>query len=217
MATRHVITPGQKFTRLTVIREIEARKSGKTKHRRILCVCECGKEFPVYLENLVRKLKPTRSCGCLCGDRGRLQFKTHGESNTRLYRNWDCMIQRIRNPNSVGFVHYGGRGITICPEWSNFPAFRDWALENGYKAGLTIERKNVNGNYEPDNCTWIPKAEQARNKRQSRRFTVNGETRCLAVWARRYGVNYYTLWSRLQRGWAFEDAVINPPQTVPAQ
>jgi hypothetical protein len=94
---------------------------------------------------------------------------THGESRTQLYRTWIRIRQRCHYPKFTQWDDYGGRGITVCDEWLNdFPAFRDWALANGYDPHLTIERKNNDGNYEPSNCDWIPLAEQAKNRRRRR-------------------------------------------------
>lgn len=95
-------------------------------------------------------------------------YKT-GESRTRLYATWLSMKSRVLKPNCSDYKNYGGRGITICDAWVNdFLSFKSWAIANGYAENLTIERINVNGNYEPANCTWITILEQAKNKRNSK-------------------------------------------------
>ena len=107
-----------------------------------------------------------------------LNRKIHGETGTSLYRRWQHMIGRCENASDARFEHYGGRGITVCEEWHDYLVFREWALANGYEKHLTIERINVNGNYEPPNCCWATWAEQARNKTSNRmvsQYSKDGE------------------------------------------
>ena len=109
---------------------------------------------------------------------------------------------------------YGGRGITVCEEWrSGFEAFRDWAFENGYQNGLSLDRIDVNGNYEPSNCRWINVEDQCHNKRQSRMYEFNGKAQDIAQWANEYGLKYATLAGRLDRGWDIEMALTEPIDT----
>ena len=133
----------------------------------------------------------------------------------RLYRIWAGMKTRCGNPTEAAkFRNYGGRGITVCLEWRNsFESFRCWAMTNGYADNLTLERKDVNGHYEPSNCCWIPEADQHENTRSTIRLTVHGETKSAARWARdprctvtadgiRYRINVL--------GWDHESAVLTP-------
>lgn len=106
----------------------------------------------------------------------------HGGYGTRLYLRWAAMLSRCRNPNNPRFGNYGGRGITVCPEWLDFRAFRDWAHLSGYRDDLTIERKDVNGDYCPENCTWIPGRDQGRNTTTNRFLTAFGETKIFDDW-----------------------------------
>ena len=135
---------------------------------------------------------------------------THGESHTRLYRIWNQMKQRCLNPNSPSYQNYGGRGILICREWLHYENFRDWALFNGYndEEDLTIERIHVDGNYEPDNCEWIPKKRQAENRRNTLYVTLNGRTERLVVWCRLLGLKYDSVWKRIYKhGYSPEKAL----------
>ncbi|SDJ27527.1 hypothetical protein [Salimicrobium halophilum] len=126
--------------------------------------------------------------------------KTHGMRKTRLYNIWTQMIQRCTNQNLDHYARYGGRGITVCDEWKDFKCFVRWANQNGYNDGLTIDRINVDGNYEPGNCKWSTDIEQARNKRTSRYITINEETKTLAEWAEISGLPYKTIQRRLYTG-----------------
>lgn len=127
--------------------------------------------------------------------------KKHGLIHHRLYRIWGCMKTRCLNKNDEHFPLYGGRGITICDEWKHdFQAFYDWAMANGYQDNLTIDRIDVNGNYEPSNCRWLTRQEQNFNKRNTIFVTLNGETKSLAEWAAETGIYYQTLVYRYKAG-----------------
>ena len=93
---------------------------------------------------------------------------THGDSKVRLYNIFNHMIARTTKPNNKNYVDYGGRGITVCNEWLKYENFREWALNNDYEEHLTIDRINVNGNYEPSNCRWVNRTIQARNQRKQK-------------------------------------------------
>ena len=139
------------------IKEIEPRlnKNGHSKKWAIFKCPECLQEVERRLENGLRQ----KSCGC---DKN----IKHGGKGTKLYNVWSHIKQRIFNPNVKQFKDWGGRGITICPEWTNdYIKFRDWALSNGYTEELQINRINNNGNYEPSNCNFIPAKENVRNRR----------------------------------------------------
>lgn len=114
----------------------------------------------------------------------------HGKCRTRLYKIFSMMKDRCYNPKSAAYSYYGGRGIAICSEWlDNFMNFYNWAMANGYKENLTIERKDVNGNYEPDNCEWIPQSEQSRNKTNCHYIEYKGEVKTLSEWSRELHVD----------------------------
>ena len=137
---------------------------------------------------------------------------THGHSNHRLYGIWADMKKRCNNPKNKRYERYGGRGIGVCSEWANdFQSFYDWAIKNGYADSLSIDRINVDGNYEPNNCRWIPFAQQQRNTSRSRFVTARGETRTIAEWAEITGIKRDTIKDRLNKlGWSEEEAVTIP-------
>lgn len=129
------------------------------------------------------------------------------KENQRLYNIWKNMKDRCCNPNCERYKDYGERGITLYPEWfENFDNFADWAKENGYVIGLTIERKDVNGDYCPENCCWITRVEQARNKRDTIIVEYKGERKPLIEWCEELGLNYDTIHNRIEIGWSVKDA-----------
>lgn len=147
---------GLRFGRLVTIEQI-----GFDKHHRATwkCKCDCGNFVNVNVNNLI--FSRTQSCGCL--HKENFNRKTHNESKTRLYRIWCGMRARCYSSKSNVFKWYGGKGIKVCEEWNeNYESFRDWAMANGYEEGLSIDRINSNGNYEPSNCRWLTRAENAR-------------------------------------------------------
>ena len=180
---------GQKFGRWTVIKQ-----AGKDKFKRTmwLCKCECGIEKIVLSQYLLNG--DSKSCGCyksdLTKERNVIIHKKHGDSRSRLYGIWFGMCRRCRDKNQTEYKYYGAKGISVCSKWKNYVNFRDWAISNGYKDNLTIERINVNGNYCPDNCMWIPFEEQSKNR-----------TTCLFYlgksakqWSEELGIPIYSLY-----------------------
>ena len=126
-------------------------------------------------------------------------YEKHGMRKTRLYRIWAGMKTRCFNELVKSYSDYGGRGIIVCEEWvSSFLSFADWANNNGYSDELTIERKEVNGNYEPSNCCWIPKSEQCKNRRNNRYIEINGVTKTLTEWSRESGLGVNTIDMRVR-------------------
>ena len=144
-----------------------------------------------------------RSCGC--------RHEQHGMTKDRLYHEWTDMRKRCSKTYIKSFPQYGGRGIKVCDEWENsFIAFRDWALANGYSDNLTIDRIDVNGNYEPSNCRWVTKKEQGNNKRNNRVLAHNGKTQTLTQWAEETGIPYSCLQKRIKYGWSVERILTTP-------
>ena len=208
-AKRITVKVGQKFNRWTILSECE-KKGDK---RCFACKCDCGTISKVRLGTL--RKGDSKSCGCLqrefAVELGRSALK-HGQSRTRTYQTWSDIKQRCLNPKNTNYLNYGGRGISMCSEWLAFPVFTEWALSNGYKNDLTIERIDNNGDYAPLNCTWIKKSRQIRNQRRNHRITYKGRTRILVDWAKEKGLKKATLTSRIRHGWSVEKALTLPTQ-----
>ena len=131
----------------------------------------------------------------------------HGGKGTRLYGIWKSIRERCNTKTCRIYKNYGGRGISICKEWDDFKVFREWSLLNGYNDELTIDRIDVNGNYEPSNCRWATYKQQANNKRTNHNITYKGETKTLTEWADYTGIKVGTIWMRLKKGWSVDRAL----------
>lgn len=186
---------GKRFGKLTVKEYAYTNRDGKACW---LCVCDCGNEKVFSGKSL--RLGIATSCGC-----GR---KTHGLSNTKLYNIWVSMKQRCLNPNNSRWKDYGGRGINICNEWAkSFQSFYEWAMSNGYKEGLSIERIDNNIDYSPENCTWITIQEQQRNTRKTVNLEYKGITKCVEQWARTLGIPPTTIRTKIKKGMTLYDFI----------
>jgi hypothetical protein len=118
------------------------------------------------------------------------------------------MQDRCCRKTDLQYKYYGGRGIKICDEWlKDFMSFYEWAMSHGYSKELSIDRIDVNGNYEPDNCRWVNQLQQANNKRNNVTIEIDGVKKTLPEWARHFGINKETAYSRLKRGWNPKDAL----------
>lgn len=137
----------------------------------------------------------------------------HGKKNDRIYQVWNSMMTRCNNPSRQNFSHYGGRGIKVCDRWHTFAEF--YADMGDPPPGKSIDRIDVNGNYEPGNCRWATLEEQALNRTNHRFVEVDGEKMPVAVASRRYGVSSTTLLERLNRGWSDEKAAKHPVRHMP--
>lgn len=198
---QHDLT-GQRFGRLFVLerKSIDFNFSNGTHHKKIkyICKCDCGTIKEVSSNSLIKGY--TTSCGCYQKEILSNMSSKHGQSGTRLYNIWCNIKNRCTNKNNKSYKDYGERGITVCNEWNNFEKFMKWALENGYTDELTIERIDVNGNYCPDNCKWIPKSEQANNTRRSIIVEIEGEKKSLSQWIRLMNLEYGKYSFRYRKG-----------------
>ncbi|SOC79851.1 hypothetical protein SAMN06296241_1389 [Salinimicrobium sediminis] len=194
-----------KFGRLTV-----KSFAGRNKRYDSLwnCTCDCGNEKVV--RGGVLKNGHTQSCGCLQKERTSAAKTTHGlrSKNLKLYKVWGGMKERCYNTNSKSYPDYGARGIEVCPEWkNNYENFYHWAISKGYAEGLTIERRDPDQNYCPENCEWIPKSEQSKNRTTSVTIELNGVTRTATEWSEKLGISSRVITQRIRRGWAPKEAL----------
>lgn len=199
---------GQKYNRLTVIARTTNNASGKS---RWICLCDCGniKEKPVTRYDLTHG--KVKTCGCLYKESNKYINRKHGHTGERIHRIWCSMRQRCYNPQSQGFINYGGRGIGICDEWKDsFQAFYDWAMTNGYADNLTIDRKDVNDNYSPENCRWVDMKTQQNNRNNNRMVLYCGFEYTASELAEFLGVPYATLLWRMNNGWEPSEWGIQP-------
>ena len=205
---RPIDLTGQKFGRLTVIERAENTKSGKA---RWLCRCDCGriKSKSVTTNDLMSgKIK---SCGCLYFESNKGRNKKHGLCHSRIYNIWFSLKQRCNYKCHRQYFNYGGRGIKVCDEWEhNFQAFYDWAMANGYKDDLTIDRIDNNKGYSPDNCRWVDMKTQQKNRTNNRIVIYYGVEYTVAKLAEKLNIPYQTLLHRINNGWGQEFLGIRP-------
>lgn len=157
----------------------------------------------------------TMSCGCYRKENLLKCSIKHGKKNTRLYVVWQDMRMRCFNPNNEAYKNYGGRGITVCQEWLDFQKFYTWAMSSGYDENAkfgecTLDRIDVNGNYEPSNCRWVNMKVQANNMRKNVNLEYNGETKTLREWCETLNLSYNTIYGRLMKGWDMRKALETP-------
>ncbi len=196
---------GQKFGKLTVLEKVGADKRYNALW---LCKCDCGNEKIITRDRLVTG--HSKSCGCLRKENC-IKHTKHGLTHARIHRIWAGIKRRCTVIKDRAYKYYGGRGIKMCEEWfKNSKAFIDWAYSNGYSDNLTIERIDVNGNYEPSNCKWIDIKEQQRNKRSNKKITFKNQTHSLIEWAEILSIDYKKLKARLRQGWDFEKSITTP-------
>lgn len=189
---------GEKFNKLTVLRLAGVGKHGQ---RMWECECECGNIVKVNQYSILKGM--TQSCGCKRLDSAKNRNCKHGLTKGHKfpdgYKVWSSMRDRCFNPNNPSYHNYGGRGITVCDRWNN--SFTDFISDMGERQNktFTIDRINVNGNYEPNNCKWATRHEQGRNRRNNIWITYNGETLVLSDWAKKINISPQHLRAKLKR------------------
>lgn len=201
---------GQRFNFLTVESFSHVGEGGAFWN----CKCDCG-EYKVLRGSDI-KSGETKSCGCYRREVAHNKA-THGRSKDPVYIVWRNMCSRCYDPKSPGYKNYGGRGIAVCDEWRGEGGFIVFLRDMGeIPEGYTLDRINVNGNYERENCRWATTGEQGRNKRNNRSITFNGEDRLMVEWSEFLGISYKTLKTRLNKlGWSVEKAFTTPVEGKP--
>lgn len=204
---------GQRFGRLTVL-----GKGGLTPahKQRWTCRCDCGATTAAPTTGGLHSGN-TQSCGCLMMESSSANGKkrrTHGMKNTPEWHAWFSMRQRCNNSKTLGFYNYGGRGISVCPEWN--ASFVKFYQDMGPRPsdGHSLDRIDTNGNYEPGNCRWATWEEQQNNTRHNVRLTFGDETLTASQWAARTGMSPFTIYARVERGWPPERILTTEPRTI---
>jgi hypothetical protein len=198
---------GQKFNYLLAVSKTGER-SGK--HVVWEFLCDCGRNHRSTATDVKRGT--TKSCGCMQGKIVSKIKTTHGATKnykqTRTYMIWCGMKKRCSNPNTKHYENYGGRGIKVCERWNSFENF---LTDMGdAPLGLSIDRIDNNGNYEPSNCRWATGKEQGANRRSTVLISAGGETKCVTEWALTVGISQGALWRRLKNGMPEEEAIFTP-------
>lgn len=197
------IAEGQRFGRLTAL--VTGKLPG-TKRYRTVYKCDCGVVGVAH--NGALQSGHTRSCGCITRDR----LTRHGHSGTPIYKAWEKMVSRCTKETDPAFLHYGGRGITVCDRWLDFQEFlRDMGASHA--KGLWLERIDNSQGYSPVNCRWATAPEQNRNKRSNVVITLHGRTQVLMDWCKEFGLPYPPIRARVRDlGWDAERALTTPLQ-----
>lgn len=210
MAKRLIDLTGKRFGRLIVLKRVANDNHGNLRWE---CICDCGNKKIIRGANLRGGL--TSSCGCYnyeqsvaFGKKWGGHNKIHGMKHIRLYYLWSNMKARCYNSKADSFEWYGAKGIKVCDEWKHdFLEFHKWAMANGYKDNLSIDRLDNTKDYSPENCKWSTVKEQQNNRSNNHIVNFNGATYTLAELADKFKIDYQLLWDRLKRGWEIERAV----------
>ena len=203
---KHTVSIGETYGRLQIIKLVRYIE-GKVKRKGCICKCSCGNYKGI---SNIRGLFNGEliSCGCYSREVHSKLMKEknfkHGESTrknrSKLYIIWGAMIDRTSNPNRNDSEHYYSKGIRVCEEWKDYVNFKEWALNNGYEEGLSIDRIENDKGYNPSNCRWVKLEEQNRNKTNNKVLEYNGEKHIITEWCRITGLNWSTIDRRLKRG-----------------
>lgn len=193
---------GERFGKLVVIGRAESRPGRAIWN----CLCDCGGTKQVASAHLTNGM--VRSCGCL--------VKTHGYASggkvSKVYRVWDSMVRRCLNPRHKAYRRYGGRGIKVCERWLTFSNF---IADMGEPSpGLTLDRINNDGGYEPDNCRWTTRSVQCRNSSNAHLLTHNGQTKTIIEWSLEKGWPHHVIGCRIRAGWTAQRAIETPRRVL---
>lgn len=200
---------GTKVSRLTVLEDLGT----VDKLRKIRCICECGVEKIFNYQNVISG--KSKSCGCLIYE----ATKKHGLSNHQLYSVWEGMIQRCCNENAPKYENYGGRGVKICDEWrDDFKVFYEWAINNGYKQGLTLDKDilaegKLGMLYSPEYCCFVTQKENTQKRTNSHLIEIDGEKKCISQWADFFNIKYHIFSGRWKKGWDLHKIISQPVKT----
>lgn len=197
----------KKYGKLTILGiEYQKKYSNGTIIDFVKCKCECGNIKIINFNNIKRGL--VKSCGCIT--------KTvNGMSKTRIYQIYRHLINRCYRQKDISYKNYGNKGIIVCDEWKNdFMSFYNWSMANGYANDLTIDRIDVNGNYEPSNCRWVNMAVQQNNRSNNRILEYKGQKKTITEWAKYCGLSYRNLYYRLNNGYTIEEAIEKPKRKL---
>jgi len=186
---------GERFGRLTVIKRVDNDKWG---HHRWLCLCNCGDKTVSLGNDLKRGY--IKSCGCFNREIHTKHGYTKNKNKTGFYQSWQAMIHRCTNPNNKQWKDYDGRGITVCKEWMEFQNFlRD--MGNRFY-GCSLERRDNEKGYYPENCYWATRSQQQRNTRRNHLISCFGKRQCIKEWSEETGISTKTIIWRLNHGWS---------------
>ena len=204
------IRTGDRIGRWTVCSNPEP--TGERRELSVLVSCDCGRSRALRCSILVGG--GSTSCGCLREEQRRTRGVTHGASGTVEFSAWKAAHRRCGDAKCPSFGDYGGRGISVCARWSGASGFEAFLADMGPRPspGHSLDRIDVNGNYEPSNCRWATQSQQARNTRRNVQLTLGGETMCAADWAARLGVPARRITLRVRRGWTDARALLAPPE-----
>lgn len=202
--SKKVDRTGRRFGKLIVKDDSGIRKHGFVVWR---CLCDCGRE--TFVASCSLNSGNSKSCGCLIIETARKlareNFTKHGQSDTPTWKCWSSMRERCSNEDNAAYKNYGGRGIKICGRWDDFVNFISDMGVRPY--GMTLDRIDVNGDYDPSNCRWATVTDQANNRRSNRIIEFRGESKTISQWATNTNVAYSTFFWRITHGWPMERAL----------
>lgn len=198
---------GDKIGRLTIVR-IEREHQGTQTRNYCICQCECGNVKRIRMDSIGTQDGLTRSCGCYAKEDSSIRNKTHGQTDSPTYISWERMRSRCYNPKNPSYNHYGACGIKVCDRWRT--SFENFLEDMGERPSKkhSLDRIDVNGNYEPSNCRWATDIEQQNNKKNNNTITYNGETHTVMEWSRTLGISPHGIYSRKRRGKSPEECLL---------